>query len=51
MSERRILVIGSQCQALGNLPFLPQAAQDLYAARQACFWYMNPSIPSASIIQ
>jgi hypothetical protein len=31
MTERRILVIGSQCEALGRLPFLPQAAQDLYA--------------------
>jgi hypothetical protein len=33
MSERRILVIGSQCEALKNshLPFLPQVAQDLYA--------------------
>jgi Tetratricopeptide repeat/Caspase domain len=34
MSERRILVIGSQCKALGDaarLAFLPQAAQDLYA--------------------
>jgi hypothetical protein len=30
MSKRRILVIGSQCRALGNLPFLPQVAQDLY---------------------
>jgi tetratricopeptide (TPR) repeat protein len=31
MSERRILVIGSQCDQLGRLSFLPQAAQDLYA--------------------
>ena len=31
MSERRILVIGSQCKALQPLNFLPQAAQDLYA--------------------
>jgi hypothetical protein len=31
MSERRMLVIGSQCKALGNLAFLPQAARDLYA--------------------
>ena len=31
MSERRILVIGSQCEALQPLNFLPQAAQDLYA--------------------
>src|SRR5262249_32857939 len=34
MGERRILVIGSQCEALGDacrLRFLPQAAQDLYA--------------------
>lgn len=30
MSERRILVIGSQCQALSQLGFLPQAAQELY---------------------
>src|ERR1700692_2925938 len=30
MGQRRILVIGSQCQALGRLIFLPQAAQDLY---------------------
>ncbi|MDH3459709.1 MAG: tetratricopeptide repeat protein [Burkholderiaceae bacterium] len=27
---RRILVIGSQCHALGRLDFLPRAAQDLY---------------------
>ncbi|MFO1096863.1 MAG: caspase family protein [Xanthobacteraceae bacterium] len=31
MSHRRILVIGSQCEALGKLKFLPEAAQDLYA--------------------
>jgi hypothetical protein len=31
MSERRILVIGSQCQALPQLPFLPRVAQELYA--------------------
>ena len=31
MSERRILMIGSQCRALGRLAFLPQAAQELYA--------------------
>jgi hypothetical protein len=31
MSERRILVIGSQCRALPHLAFLPQLAQDLYA--------------------
>jgi hypothetical protein len=34
MSQRRILVIGSQCEALGELKrlaCLPQAAQDLYA--------------------
>lgn len=30
MSERRILVIGSQCAALGQLDFLPQAARELY---------------------
>jgi hypothetical protein len=30
MGQRRILVIGSQCRALGRLSFLPQAAQDLY---------------------
>lgn len=30
MGERRILVIGSQCAALGNLPFLPEAAEELY---------------------
>ena len=30
MSERRILVIGSQCEALGQLGFLPQAAWELY---------------------
>jgi len=28
--QRRILVIGSQCRALGHLDFLPQAAEDLY---------------------
>ena len=31
MTERRVLVIGSQCQALQELPFLPRAAQELYA--------------------
>ena len=31
MGHRRILVIGSQCEVLGPLAFLPQAAQDLYA--------------------
>jgi len=31
LGERRILVIGSQCEALGDLAFLPQAAKDLYA--------------------
>ncbi|MGH8234645.1 MAG: tetratricopeptide repeat protein [Rhodanobacteraceae bacterium] len=30
MGERRILVIGSQCDALGHLDFLPEVAQDLY---------------------
>jgi hypothetical protein len=30
MGQRRILVIGSQCEALGHLDFLPQIAQDLY---------------------
>src|SRR4051794_16333070 len=33
-SNRRILVIGSQCEALGDpdrLEFLPRGAQDLYA--------------------
>ncbi|WP_052494251.1 tetratricopeptide repeat-containing protein [Nitrosospira sp. NpAV] len=30
MSERRILVIGSQCRALSQLGFLPQAACELY---------------------
>jgi len=30
MGERRILVIGSQCDALGHLDFLPKVAQDLY---------------------
>jgi hypothetical protein len=31
MSERRVLVIGSQCKALQRLDFLPRAAQDLHA--------------------
>src|SRR5262249_16684378 len=31
MGQRRILVIGSQCDALQPLDFLPAAAQDLYA--------------------
>ena len=31
MSQRRILVIGSQCEALQYLDFLPQTARDLYA--------------------
>jgi len=30
MSERRVLVIASQCEALGHLYFLPRAAEDLY---------------------
>jgi hypothetical protein len=41
MGQRRILVIGSQCEALQPLAFLPSAAQNLYAvmvdpARGAC---------------
>jgi hypothetical protein len=31
MSQRRVLVIGSQCEALQPLEFLPRAAQELYA--------------------
>jgi tetratricopeptide (TPR) repeat protein len=31
MTERRVLVIGSQCKALGELSFLPSAARDIYA--------------------
>jgi hypothetical protein len=31
MTERRILVIGSQCEALRDLKFLPQVAEELYA--------------------
>lgn len=31
MGERRILVIGSQCDRFGPLSFLPEVAQDLYA--------------------
>jgi hypothetical protein len=31
MGERRILVIGSQCDSLGHLPFLPKVAEELYA--------------------
>ena len=31
MNQRRLLVIGSQCQALQPLRFLPAAAQELYA--------------------
>jgi hypothetical protein len=31
MGERRVLVIGSQCKALGDLLFLPKAAEELYA--------------------
>ena len=31
MSNRRILVIGSQCKALGRLDFLPQTARDFYS--------------------
>jgi hypothetical protein len=31
MSERRILVIGSQCEAYPALLFLPQLAKELYA--------------------
>ena len=30
MGQRRVLVIGSQCEALGRLDFLPKAAQELY---------------------
>jgi hypothetical protein len=32
MGERRVLVIGSQCEALHCLPFLPKAAEELYSA-------------------
>jgi hypothetical protein len=31
MSERRVLVIGSQCRELNPLSFLPVAAEELYA--------------------
>ena len=31
MGKRRILVIGSQCNAIPRLSFLPMAAKDLYA--------------------
>ena len=31
MGERRILVIGSQCEALNRLSFLPDTAQELYS--------------------
>ena len=31
MGERRVLVIGSQCEELGHLDFLPKAAEELYA--------------------
>jgi tetratricopeptide (TPR) repeat protein len=31
VTERRILVIGSQCDRLNRLSFLPKAAEDLYA--------------------
>lgn len=30
MSQRRVLVIGSQCEELGRLSFLPEVAEDLY---------------------
>jgi hypothetical protein len=30
MGQRRVLVIGSQCEALGRLDFLPKAAHELY---------------------
>lgn len=31
MSQRHLLVIGSQCEALGRLSFLPRVAHDLFA--------------------
>lgn len=60
MGERRILVIGSQCEALGNLPFLPKAAEELYKVmidpeRGACKpalqgheLFLNPSVTQTS---
>jgi hypothetical protein len=30
MGQRRVLVIGSQCEALGRLDFLPNAAEEIY---------------------
>jgi hypothetical protein len=59
MTERRILVIGSQCQALQELPFLPRVAHELYAVmtdpeRGACVsaiegggLLLNPSVNDA----
>ncbi len=31
MGERRVLIIGSQCQQLPPLSFLPEVAHELYA--------------------
>lgn len=31
MGKRRLLLIGSQCQQLNHLAFLPEAAHDLHA--------------------
>jgi len=51
MGQRRVLVIGSQCEALGRLDFLPKAAQELYRVmtdpeRGACVSALLPSFSS-----
>jgi tetratricopeptide (TPR) repeat protein len=59
MTERRVLVIGSQCDALGVLSFLPAAAHDVYAVmtdpeRGSCVsaldgegLFINPTVQAA----
>jgi Tetratricopeptide repeat/NACHT domain len=52
MGKRRILVIGSQCDALPRLSFLPKAAEDLYAVMtDPDFGGCEPALPNGGLIR
>src|SRR4051812_47092099 len=49
MVARRALVIGSQCQQLGTLSFLPRLAEDLYAVlTDPLLGACEPALPGQS---
>ncbi|WP_316227997.1 tetratricopeptide repeat protein [Bradyrhizobium sp. SZCCHNR3015] len=51
MGKRRILVIGSQCDALPRLSFLPKAAEDLYAVMtHPDFGGCEPALPKGGLV-